>query len=50
MEGRDDFFGLLRMDVESCPLFQDTDAAECEHCPLLMFCMDRREEVEDESR
>lgn len=49
MEDRNDALEMLKADAEGCPLFMDTDAVKCESCPLIMYCMNRREEVAGES-
>lgn len=49
MAAHNEILEMLKADAERCPLFLDTDAAGCEQCPLILICMDRREEVGRES-
>ena len=41
---------MAMLECERCPLFLDTDAAECESCLILVICMDMKEEVCHDAR
>lgn len=50
MDVHDENIEMLKADAERCPLFLETDAAECERCPLIFICMDMKKEVCDDAR